>query len=206
MPPDTFFDAEELLRRLRDPRPALRGIGALLAAQGQRAFLEKRLGSFGWPTRYPGQDEPFLNVAAALRDLNLGRPVRQRRLDREPVLRDEGELFRSLNFLVTGSTRVEAGVFGAAAQYADTHQAGRESRQRVTQTARETLTRQRRRARGRMREALKKLGFIYSVDEVVTKVARRPFVGVTERTERDIRRTVELFLSETEGVEPGGGR
>lgn len=204
--PDRFFDATELLRRLRDPRPALRGVGALLAAQAQRAFTEKRLGSFRWPTRYPGQSEPFVNTAAALRDLNLGRPVRQRRLEREPVLRDEGELFRSMNFQVTGRARVEAGVFGPAAQYAGAHQAGRESKQRVTETARQTLSRHRRRARGRMREALEKLGFIFGVDELRTKVHRRPFVGVTDETERDIREAVERFYSEVEGVERGGGR
>jgi hypothetical protein len=131
-----------LRERLKNPGGLLKAIGLLLVAQGQAAFKNKRLGDEPWPTRYPEMPEPFINKAGALSDLLRGQKVKDRRLDREPVLFDRGQLFRSLNFRVVDANTVEAGAYGPAATYGAQHNVGGTSWQPIDDLARDTLAKQ----------------------------------------------------------------
>lgn len=210
MPPTkirlTRDEFRALLSRFRDPTPALKGIGAYLVSQSQRAFALKRLGSERWPTRYPNQPEPFINVAGALADLRTSGKIKARRFDREPVLRDIGALLNGINFRVNSARTVEVGVFGPARNYASIHQYGRESTQPVTQGAKEALARELRGARGPSRSeaarvkkadrlaAISKLGFLFSVTSLTTKANVRPFIGITPEVRRELPRIVRDYI------------
>ena len=192
-----IIDATGLLGRLREPEAAMDAIGSTLSASSQRAFEERRFGEHRWPTRYPKQPAPFLNLAGALSDLNRGGFVKNRRFQREPVLRSTQTLFRSITHRVVGSNRVQVGVLGGPARsYAGLHQEGGESKQPVTETARKTLAKQLRRERGTKKQALRKLGFIFAVSSMETEVHRRPFVGVTPEAENEAREILVEFFTE----------
>jgi len=196
MPDDSIFPGLDGMRsRIENPRGAFTKIGAMMVAQGQRAFTERRLGEFRWPERYPGEPEPFINKAAALRDLNRGTPVKKRRLNRQPVLRDTGQLLRSLNWRITGRRSVEAGVgSGPAKQYAGKHQRGDIDSQKVKPIARTTLEDQIKGARGEMKSALGKMRSVVAEDELTTRINQRPFIGLTPQTRKDIKDIVKDFL------------
>ena len=65
-------------------------IGAIIArtleAQAQRAFLDQKLGDIAWPERYPGMDDPFVNLAALVNWTSSGGTVLSRFFDRRPAL------------------------------------------------------------------------------------------------------------------------
>src|SRR3990172_11172050 len=82
---------------LSNPARTLKRIGALLVAQGQRAFREQRFGSAKWPARYSGISGPYVSVAGVLADVAKGSNPKARRFaDRVPALVDTGLLRRSL--------------------------------------------------------------------------------------------------------------
>lgn len=193
--PSAIFLIDEQLADLRNPADALTGIGVLLVSVSQLAFQQQRLGTYIWPERYPGQDGPTLNVAGAISDLNTGSFVKQRRLASRPVLQDVGLLKQSVNLQVIGTDRVRVGATGPATAYAAKHQLGLIDTVEIQPLARETLTKQRRKSTGPMLEALRTLGFIYSVDSITTKIVQRPFVGIPDETAEEIRELVVEELS-----------
>ena len=187
---------QELVSRLKDPRASLGGVGAIHVATSQKAFRLRRLGEFRWASRYPNQGEPFVNFAAALSDLNRGRFVRARRFDRQPVLQDTGQLFRSISFRIQGSFIVRTGVLtGPARRYANLHHQGGKSKQTITAVAKETLAKQIKKSKGKQEAALRKLGLIvFNQETLVTKVNRRPIVGITPESEEKIRKLLVEFF------------
>ncbi len=193
MPDSDFeFSADGLLVRLGETPRLLKVIGAFLVALAQDAFRQRRLGGKTWPTRYASMPDPFINIAAAVRDLNQGGAIKGRRFRREPVLMDTGALFRGINFRVVGN-RLLVGFSRPTQGYGSIHQFGGESSIPVTQGAREGLTAELRRAEGEKKEALKRLGFIYSVSSVETDVAERPIFGWTRRANEEIPRLAKAF-------------
>lgn len=194
--PSVLFKTDELRQRLEDPRPALSAIGALLVATSEAAFEKQRMGDVLWPPRYPGMEDPFINVAGALGDLNRGTFVKDRRLEKRPALVDKGLLRKSFTFNVLGLDSVRAGPSGPPASYAPQHHFGLDTVQPILPVARETLTKQRRKATGQMKEALGALGFIYSLDEMETSVAPRPLVGIPDETAGEIGDLVKEFMED----------
>jgi hypothetical protein len=140
-----------LIKRLRNMGPALIAIGKQGVAISQKAFQEEAWDGKRWEQRYPNlPDDEYINIAGAVSDLNKGIAPKRRRFDRRPVLQDEGELRSSVDSRVVSSTTVEIGVFGGERQQiAATHQRGGISKQRVTQTARDTLAEVMRKVRKR---------------------------------------------------------
>lgn len=192
----SFENLGRFRRRLEDPRPALRRIGALMLAESQRSFRDQSYGGERWPARYEGQEEPFINVAGALSDVVRGRTIRDRRFDRRPALIDTGTLRGSLTFALRGDKAVSV---GSTVPYASKHLFGLASSQAVTNVARRTLVKEYRRFKrggGERFEAFKKLGFLHTVRTLETNIQQRPFIGLFPDLERRLRTTVEDFLAE----------
>lgn len=169
------------LRRLvGNPVRLLKGIGAILVASSQKAFEDQKFGDIEWDERYPNQDEPKLNLAGALSDLNKGSGIKARRFVARPAGVDQGILRRSVAFRVS-ETRDEVEA-GSTVEYAGKFHGGGESTQVVTDTARRLFAREFGRSTGQRREALKRLSSIVKGDSLTTRSKARPFVGITDES------------------------
>ena len=193
--------------KLDDLKPLLRRVGVVLLRESQQSFEKQKFGGQRWKGRYPGQSEPFINVAGAVSDLAKGPNVRKHRFNRRPALRDTGALKRSLSPAMAlkfkGPSTVQV---GTTLPYASKHQMGGVSSQQITSTILKNLTAwlkkiRKSKAKGAAHKAAagQKLGFLYNTKVLKTKVNARPFVGVTDTAERDIVRLTEEFFF-------GGGR
>lgn len=164
---------------LRDPSPVLFALGEAAVSFSVRAFDDQAFAGDPWPERYPNQDSgEMVNVAGVLADLNAGlTSIPPRRFEDRPALVDTGALRDSINWRRVDQDAVEV---GSTLPYADTHNRGGESRQPVTPGARKLLARflrRNKRSRPWLRE---RLGFLFGIKELVTRVNARPFVGVTD--------------------------
>jgi len=189
---------EEIQSRFRDMRPLLTQLGAAGIARAQRAFREKRYGNTRWPTRYPGMPEPFINIAAALSDLNRGFFVRPQRFDREPVLRGlsgGGGMLASVNAGIEGRDTVWVGwKNGPAASYAGKHQLGERDSQPIKSVAKKKYREQLKKLSGSKREALQRMGFVEEERRLVTRVHARPSVGYAARVhQEDVRELISAY-------------
>lgn len=203
--------------RFRNIRGLLKAIGAVLESASTRAFEEKRLGNITWPVQYPGQEEPFLHIAGALTDLGGAGNIKPRRFKRGPQLIDTGSLSRSIKSEVLDEETIAV---GSALPYAGIHQWGGTSEIPITQQMRDRWIQlilkadkaASRAARSRpsadpakeakriLRKhkteekfaALSKLGFLVdeSVTRKLTRVAVRPFLGVTDEAAREVYESV----------------
>ncbi len=184
-------DLRLLRERLAAPDRALKQIGALLVSQAQRAFVEQRLGEMEWPERYPEDEEPFVNVAGLISDFNRGVSAPpSRRFERRPAGTDTGALAGSISFAVRGG-QVAA---GSNLPYASHHQWGGLSSQPVTDGAKRLLEAWLDTPEGApFRE---KLTPFLDANELNTEVVQRPFLGITDEIEGDIREVVEAWAAE----------
>lgn len=189
---------------LKNPAALMKKIGAILVAQGQKAFDEQRFGSIKWPEIYGGGGSPFVNVAGVVGDVSAGGEPKARRFTKKkPALYDTGLLLRSIAdegkaCKYTGTHSVE---YGSAVEYAPLHQFGGVSEQAVSPAAKATLWRwlkkkKNAKYRGRLGWLLNK-----RVKVLRTKVQRRPFVGITDDTAEKIRETVEREIVKQSGGE-----
>lgn len=191
----------------------LKSIGTLLVGVSDKAFADQRLGDVNWPARYPGQGTPKLNLAGAVEDLKHGSAIKSRRFEDRPALISSGELKRSVAFQVFEGRGAVA--VGSALDYANKHQspnpADRLSKQSITDTFKETLKlflrKQRRKAKSKKQPAAKReqaamiskrMGFLFRASELTTRVAWRPFVGVTPEAARKIPQIVAEQISKAE--------
>lgn len=80
-----------------DPREVLVGVGVLLIKESQRAFREQRMGSVRWKTR--GETKMVPNWPGLLEDFGpRGKTTPpDRRFEPAPVLKDQGNLYRSFD-------------------------------------------------------------------------------------------------------------
>lgn len=126
---------DELKRRVENPRPALKAVGAIMLAQSQKAFRDQRLGDVRWPKQYPDQSPAgFLHIAGALSDLNEGGEPKSSRFQRGPALLDTGGLLKDLSERAISYGGEDVGIT-AAREDAPKHNYGGVSRQPVTATA-----------------------------------------------------------------------
>lgn len=181
-----------ILDRIKNPSGALVAIGARLVADSQRAFSVQAFGTFKWESRYPRQSEPWINFAGGLSDLNRGKPVKDRRFDRRPALRDSNALFNSIAPRTVSPREVEV---GSSLPYASQQHLGLESRQRIRPSAIPTLDRQLRRAKGKKREGLEKLrARLSGTDQLITDIVERPIVGLTDETAKIIPKIIARYI------------
>ncbi len=191
---------DQIEERIKDLEPVLIQIGKMMVGRSQKTFRDQRLGDIEWPRRYDTMSDPFINIAGALNYLNRDKPIlnKNRLFQRKPALIDTGTLRRSISSRVVGNAVVE---WGSTLPYAADHQFGKTTYQLVSQTARQRLFTEMKRTKrsksekitGR-KDALKKLGFLFSVDAIETDLAPRPFVGITDQDQTDIRRHVENHI------------
>lgn len=187
-------------RRIDDPDRLLRQIGVLFQVQARRAFEEQRLGTIRWPERYPGQGEPFANLAAMVQRGNLGLPPLARHTkSRRPALRDTGTLFRNIQSrqAITRPGRYTVQV-SSNLPYAAIHQWGGEHTIPVTRRAKSVLAKWVK----RNPEYRKRIGWLLNkkTTSYTVHVNQRPFFGMTTQIARDIHRlVVEDFTPPREG-------
>lgn len=112
-----------LQRIIVSPRALLKQVGALVANDCRRSFVDQKLGDILWPPRYPGQRSPKLNIAGALQDFIDGRAApKPNRFEDRPANVDEGMrggLQASITFNVVSETTVRIGTvkpYGALMQ------------------------------------------------------------------------------------------
>ena len=171
-----------------DAHEPLEIVGNYLASQAQDAHTKQALGDIRWPPRYPSQDQPFVNVAGLLDDLNRGRGISSRRFERRPALTDTGRLQGSYDYTVSG----ESVFVGTNVEYAAAHQWGDTTVTRITDKARKKLGDFLKTKRGsRYRE---KLGFLFNRDVLETDLVARPFLGIPDQAELDIKEIVEDWV------------
>lgn len=193
----TAKDVPGLRERLEDPRPVLISLGALMLAKSQASFEDQSYGGQRWPERYEGSPEPFVNVAGALSDLNRNRQIKSRRFDRRPAGIDVGTMRNALSFELKGKRAVTV---GSTAPHAAQQVFGLESVQKVTDVARDRLTKEYRRYKkqgGSRFQAIKKLGFLHSVSELRTEIQERPHIGLYPDLERELVSEVEEYIAES---------
>lgn len=199
----------------RDPDRLLLRIGTVMLAGSQAAFANQRFGAVVWPERYPNQPAgEKLNLAGAVSDLATGPRIKSRRYDARPAGRDTGDLMGRLTAQVRGGL-LEV---GSDLPYATRFHAGGESRITITpqikrnlgillkakrrEAGREANRRARagqlsgRGPRGGTPKTLeeRRLGFLFTVGELVTKSPARPFAGITREMVGDIESVIKSDL------------
>lgn len=181
-------DLDSFVRRLDDPREPLETIGVTLVRQSQNAFDKQALGTHKWPARYRGRGTPFINVAGALTDLQSAPRVKSRRFDKRPALQNSGQLRNSLTWNVNG----DEVVYGSPRDYAKTHQEGGQSSIAITPRAIKNLAKWLKTAQGKTYRS--RMGFLFQAgDSYDFTVNKRPFLGITEQSDRDISEQVETW-------------
>lgn len=207
-----IFD-EEAIRlarsRLKNPSKLMKQIGVTLLRESQLAFERQAFGDIDWPPRYPNDPAPYVNYAGVVSDLSRGASIKDRRFQNRPALLDTGRLKNSLSpstgMRLQGAYIVEV---GSNLPYATTQHAGGETKQPVTQAMKKRLADYMKKQRGAIKSARKrstpltkrqagtsKLGFLFGINELVTNVAPRPFVGITDDAGSDIDELVTDFFT-----------
>ena len=183
--PTRFGVIVDLKKRIKDPSAIVTKIGFLLAARAQQAFRDQKLGDLTWPARYPGL-KPFIHIAGALEDFKSVSKVKANRFVKRPALRQTNTLFNSLtpgpkSVKSLGRNVIEV---GTTIPYAGIHQAGGVSSQKITGGVRKNMSKFLRSAKGKKFSPV--LGPIFQSDVKKTNINKRPFLGITDITERDI--------------------
>lgn len=123
-------DLVRLAKRIENPAPLLKQMGAMLASDAKASFDRQALGDIAWPERYPGQRAPFINIAGAVADFAVGRKAPlSRRFDARPAGLDTGDTRRRITFAVIPPDGVEV---GSTSEQAQRLQSGGESKQPVS--------------------------------------------------------------------------
>jgi len=196
-------DALEYLAKLRkeleDPEALLKQFGALVVSQAQRAFREQEFDGKPWPGRYPNQEDPVVNLAGVVQDLEGGlEKPKANRFDRRPAGKDSGGLWNSIidksqSVKVSGTYAVEV---GSVLEQASRIQFGGVHSQSVSPSTRQKIGRYIKTAEGAPHWW--RLLFLTADEttEISTDVVPRPYLGMTQELERKIIETAERDLEE----------
>ena len=169
---------QEIEDRLDNPKLAMEAIGHILIAAAQKAFEDQKFGSFKWPPQYEGGTAPWIHIAGVASDLSKGESVKSTRFAPVDALKDSQDLWRSIDVRTVA------------------HQWGKTAVQPVTGRMKEGLANAWRDADGDNKKALGKMWHWFRKDAITTRIRQRPFLGITDEIEDDIRRTVEMFVDE----------
>jgi phage gpG-like protein len=197
--------------QLRNPVGLVKQLGVIIAKESIKAFRAQELGDIKWPPRYPTMLPPKINLAGALADFKSGRssPKPHRFQDR-PALIDQGArggLVASLtpdhSVAVVNSLKVRV---GTNKEYARLHQEGGESVQSIDTATKDRIDRYlARTTRGpRKRRSVKALAAmrlkpLLNKKELVTTVNPRPFLGVTDRAQAEMGKTIVRYFKQHGG-------
>lgn len=206
----TLFRIEKILQQ---PERVLKQIGAVVLADAQKAFRNQQLGEIRWASRYPKQAPPFINIAGVVADFAAGRKKPPpRRFDNRPAGIDTGLTLRSLTPSKSISVQGYVVTVRSASPNAATINSGGISRQPITATVKTLLGNwmktERKSYKRKVKKGLKdksilqgtaavkkaalrfgavqKMGFIFSLKTLVTRVGKRPFLGITDESKRKI--------------------
>ncbi len=177
-------------RKLDNPTPILKQIGALMLSESQEAFRAQKFDRKKWTPRAP------VNVFGVISDFAQGRKAPlARRFERTPVLSDTGRLRASISFRLLGTRAVEV---GSNVKYAAVHQTGGPTEsEKLTPTVRKALWRWLRQQGLEMR---RRLGWLlnkkFAGQTIKGEVPARPFVGITRQTIKDVRAVIGVEISE----------
>lgn len=208
--------AQKRLREIGHPQiPPMKKIGAVIAKECRKAFPAQALDEMKWPARYEGMEEPFINIAGALEDWNAGRakPQLNRFQDRPALVGPGGgQLGRNIEWKLGGSSEDSAYlVVGTRMPYAAVHQEGGFTEIPITDRAKVAIvewlyripefgtlipSRKKTQHYGRAgkgaRQRTENFAYAKHVKKLIgmetwrQKIARRPFIGVTEAAEREV--------------------
>jgi phage gpG-like protein len=213
-------------RTLNNPKPLVLALAKIVNSSCKKAFEVQRFGEIIWPARYPNQKSPKLNIAGAVRDLSEGPRIDARRFQDRPALKDQGHLKAAIHPVITGSS-FEMAVAAPANNYAQVHQTGGKSKQAITSTIKanfEKYLESMKTKKGNFRKPGKKmaagmaaqgllgggsmlystivnrLGFLRTVNELVTTVNRRPFLGLTDEAKQHCMMTIQDAFPDAQRV------
>jgi len=200
---------EEILERLQDQAPLLDIIGGRMKAEAQDAFSNQSFGGISWPARYPRQKAPHVNIAGVVRDFAEGRtaPKANRFVNRRAAV-DTGALQDSITYSVSEGVVT----IGSSLPYAEAHNAGLKETQEITPAIKAALSawmdsitprsrnwKRAPKAKRQQKEVISgvksKLGFLLEADELETKIAARPFLGVTPELQKALPNMVESWIA-----------
>ena len=185
-------------------------IGAIMVKESQRAFQKQALGDIQWPERYPGMTSPKINIAGALADFISGRAApKPNRFQDRPALVDEGMrggLWGSISSRVKDDLTV---MVGTNKEYAGLHQEGGISSQNYGDDVRSRIqdwlykrkstkipmSKKNRTPRKGREGYAEKLAPLLFTNTYTQKVKRRPFIGVTDQAEQEIRMAIERYFA-----------
>lgn len=171
-------------------KKGLQAVGSFLLSEAQTAF---RRGGWRGGTRWPMRGVP--NVAGIVRDLERGgTTLKNRRMQRQPVLMDTGRLRGSISMRI--DTERQSVEVGTNVPYARTHQRGGQSilpgASEAHPQIRKNLSTMLRKLSGDRKDELRKaLGWLFNVDNFTVRVPKRPIV---EPTPVIIRETVAILV------------
>ena len=181
-----------------DPNGMAKVVGQRMVFESRQAFRDQSWSGRKWPERYPNQGTPKVNIAGIVSDLRQGFKPPKRRFQARPVLEDEGHLFRSITYKVRGPLDV---VVGSNLKYAGLMQTGGLSRQSVNKTVKSNLADFLKSLRGKKKKATgtkaliaQRLGFLFAVDQLETKIVPRTFLAVDERIEKALAKSLETYF------------
>lgn len=179
-------------RNLGNPRAALKQIGALMAAESTRAFKVQRFGKDKWQERGP------VNVFGIIADFAAGKKKPpSHRFDRRPALQDTGRLAGSIAFKLIDLLTVEV---GTNLEYASVHHTGGEvESETITDAVQTAIWNWLKNENQAMK---RQLGFLLNPklrdEKLKGEVPRRPLVGITDQTRKDVLAAVMVRIMEAE--------
>lgn len=167
---------------LSNVKPILKKVGLWLVRATQQAFRAQARGMFGWKKRR------VPNIPGVLRDMERGITVPGRRFKDRPALVDTGMLRNSIAYEFVNPTTIR---FGTNLPYAAVHQRGGVSKIRLMPVMLTNLAIWLRSQQGeKWRDSF---GWVFSKKPGSTlsfRVAKRPFVLVSEGDRAEIRRII----------------
>jgi len=199
-------DGRALIRlreKLNDPGELLDQIGVLFQAQAEKAFDDEGLpGAEKWKPRYP-RSWRGINKAAAVARFARGRMPLARHYERRPVLRDTGELFRTVRRAPSEFRRkissleleVSSPLTGDNGErYPDIQHGGGISSRALTATVKETMARFLRSKKGKPFRPV--FGPLFRKDRLDTQVTPRPWFAVTDQVKEDSVQTAKDYFAD----------